>query len=47
VMNVPGGNTLSAAEHTFALILSLARRIPQANAAVKSGVWDRKKVYGG
>jgi D-3-phosphoglycerate dehydrogenase len=46
VMNVPGGNTLSAAEHTFALILSLARRIPQANAAVKSGVWDRKKFMG-
>jgi D-3-phosphoglycerate dehydrogenase len=46
VMNVPGGNTLSAAEHTFALLLSLARRIPQANATVKSGVWDRKKFMG-
>jgi len=46
VMNVPGGNTLSAAEHTFALILALARRIPQANASVKSGIWDRKKFLG-
>lgn len=46
VMNVPGGNTLSAAEHTFALLLSLARRIPQADVAVKSGVWDRKKFIG-
>ena len=46
VMNVPGGNTLSAAEHTFALLLSLARRIPQANATLKSGVWDRKKFMG-
>jgi len=46
VMNVPGGNTLSAAEHTLAMLFSLARKIPQANASVKSGVWDRKKFMG-
>jgi len=46
VMNVPGGNTLSAAEHTLALLFALARRIPQANASVKSGKWERKKFMG-
>ncbi len=46
VMNVPGGNTLSAAEHTLALLFSLARKIPQANATVKAGLWDRKKFMG-
>ncbi|MFN3568393.1 MAG: phosphoglycerate dehydrogenase [Caldimicrobium sp.] len=46
VMNVPGGNTLSAAEHTLALLFALARRIPQANQSVKSGQWDRKKFMG-
>ncbi len=46
VMNVPGGNTLSAAEHTLALLFSLARRIPQANLSVKQGLWERKKFMG-
>jgi len=46
VMNVPGGNTLSAAEHTLALLFSLARKIPQANASVKEGKWERKKFMG-
>ncbi|MGC9108865.1 MAG: phosphoglycerate dehydrogenase [Caldimicrobium sp.] len=46
VMNVPGGNTLSAAEHTLALLFSLARRVPQANLSVKSGKWERKKFMG-
>lgn len=46
VMNVPGGNTLSAAEHTLALLFSLARKIPQANQSVKVGQWDRKKFMG-
>src|SRR5256885_1491800 len=37
VMNTPGGNTVSAAEHTIALLLALARRVPQADATVKAG----------
>ena len=46
VVNAPTGNTVSAAEHTIALMLSLARHIPQANAALKSGVWERSKFMG-
>jgi len=46
VMNTPGGNTLSAAEHTCILIASLARNVPQACASLKSGAWDRK-LYSG
>ncbi len=46
VVNAPTGNTISAAEHTIALILSLARHIPQANAMLKSGVWRRSDFMG-
>lgn len=46
VMNTPDGNTISAAEHTVAMILSLARNIPQANASMKSGKWERGKFMG-
>ncbi len=46
VMNTPGGNTISTAEHTFSLLMSLARKIPQAHASVKSGKWDRKSFEG-
>ncbi|UCB42950.1 MAG: phosphoglycerate dehydrogenase [Dehalococcoidales bacterium] len=46
VVNAPTGNTVSAAEHTIALMLSLARHIPQANAALKSGAWQRSKFMG-
>ncbi len=46
VMNTPLGNTLSAAEHTFALLLSLARRVPPAVASLKEGKWDRKSFAG-
>lgn len=46
VMNTPLGNTLSATEHTMALLLSLARHIPQAAASLKSGQWDRKSFAG-
>ena len=46
VMNAPSGNTISTAEHAFSLMLSLSRNIPQANASVKSGKWDRKKFMG-
>ena len=46
VINSPQGNTISAAEHTFALILAAARRIPQACATMNAGRWDRKKFTG-
>ena len=46
VMNTPGGNAVSVAEHTIALILSLARSIPQASASTKSGKWEKKKFMG-
>jgi D-3-phosphoglycerate dehydrogenase len=46
VMNTPGGNSVSVAEHTVALMLSLARSIPQASASTKSGKWEKKKLMG-
>ena len=46
VMNTPGGNAVSVAEHTLALMLSLARSIPQVSAATKSGHWPRKRFVG-
>lgn len=46
VMNTPGGNTLSTAEHTMALLLSMCRNIPRANNELKQGIWDRKKYLG-
>jgi len=46
VVNAPSGNTVSAAEHTIALMLSLARHIPQANAVLKSRVWRRSDFMG-
>ena len=46
VMNAPGGNTVSTAEHAFSLLLCAARKIPQADAAVRSGKWSRKEFQG-
>lgn len=46
VMNTPGGNTLSAAEHTMALILSMSRNVVPACNSLKAGAWDRKKYIG-
>src|SRR4026209_2055643 len=46
VMNAPDGNTITTAEHTIALLISLARSIPQASSSLKSGRWDRKKFVG-
>ena len=46
VMNTPGGNAVSVAEHTLALMLSLARAVPQASASTKSGKWEKKKFLG-
>lgn len=46
VMNTPAGNSISAAEHTVGLMLSLMRRIPQADSSVKQGKWERQKFIG-
>jgi D-3-phosphoglycerate dehydrogenase len=46
VMNTPGGNAVSVAEHTVALMLAMARSIPQAIASVKSGKWEMKRFLG-
>lgn len=46
VMNVPAGNTISTAEHTISMILALARHIPQADAHVRAGLWERSKFVG-
>ena len=46
VVNAPAGNVVSTAEHTLALLLALARHIPQANARLKSGEWQRQKFMG-
>ncbi|MCW9095058.1 MAG: hypothetical protein OQJ74_04360, partial [Ignavibacteriaceae bacterium] len=46
VINTPGGNTISAAEHTFALMLAMSRKIPQANISLHLKKWDREKFQG-
>jgi D-3-phosphoglycerate dehydrogenase / 2-oxoglutarate reductase len=46
VVNAPQSNILSAAEHTIALLLALARNIPQADASLRGGSWDRSRFQG-
>jgi len=46
VMNAPGGNTVTTAEHTISLMLALARNIPQATASIRQGKWEKKKLTG-
>lgn len=46
VVNAPDGNTIAATEHTIAMMLALARNIPQAVAKMKNGVWDKKAFLG-
>jgi D-3-phosphoglycerate dehydrogenase / 2-oxoglutarate reductase len=46
VMNTPGGNAISVAEHTLALMLSMARSVPQASVSTKAGKWEKKKFLG-
>src|SRR5437899_9266867 len=46
VMNTPGGNAISVAEHTLALMLAMARHIPQADASTRAGKWEKKKMMG-
>ncbi|WP_321475688.1 phosphoglycerate dehydrogenase [uncultured Paludibaculum sp.] len=46
VMNTPGGNAVSVAEHTLAMMLGLARMVPEASASTRSGKWEKKKFLG-
>jgi D-3-phosphoglycerate dehydrogenase / 2-oxoglutarate reductase len=46
VVNTPGGNTVAAAEHTFGLLLALARHVPQAHKDLQGGNWNRSKFTG-
>lgn len=46
VLNAPGANTISTAEHAFSLLLTLARNVARADASMKAGAWDRKKLEG-
>src|SRR5207245_1955890 len=46
VVNAPTGNVISAAEHAIALMLSLSRHIPEANASLRSGKWERGRFQG-
>ena len=46
VVNAPTANTISAAEHTMALLLAQARNVPRADAVLRGGVWDRKSFQG-
>jgi D-3-phosphoglycerate dehydrogenase len=46
VINTPGGNTISAAEHAFCLMMALARNVGRANESMKKGDWERKKFTG-
>lgn len=46
VVNAPNANTISAAEHTMALLLAQARRVPEADASLRSGAWERSRFQG-
>ncbi len=46
VMNTPGGNVITTAEHTIAMIMSLTRNIPDGTSSLKAGRWDKKKLQG-
>ncbi len=46
VMNAPGGSSITTAEHTIAMMLALARNIPQANESMKQGKWEKSKFLG-
>ena len=46
VMNTPGGNTVTTAEHAVSMMVALSRNIPQATASMKKGLWEKKKFQG-
>lgn len=45
VVNSPEGNTIAAAEHALAMLLSVSRHVPQAHGSMRSGAWDRKNMW--
>ncbi|MEZ4271643.1 MAG: hypothetical protein R3C68_09495 [Myxococcota bacterium] len=45
-MSTPDGNATTTAEHTLSLMMSLSRQIPRRATSMKSGAWEKKKVYG-
>lgn len=46
VMNTPGGNTVTTGEHAIALMMAMSRQLPQANASMKEGKWEKNKFMG-
>jgi len=46
VMNTPGGNTTTTAEHAISMMMAMCRQIPQATASVRAGKWEKKKFMG-
>ena len=46
VMNTPGGNTITTAEHAMSMISSMSRKIPQATASTRAGKWEKSKFMG-
>jgi D-3-phosphoglycerate dehydrogenase len=46
VMNAPGGNTVTTAEHSLSMLLALARNVPQGTASMRAGKWEKKKLLG-
>ena len=46
VMNTPGGNTITTAEHTMSMIASMSRKIPQATGSMKEGKWEKNRFMG-
>ena len=46
VMNTPGGNTVTTGEHAIALMMALARQVPQASASMKEGKWEKNRFMG-
>ncbi|MCA1785964.1 MAG: phosphoglycerate dehydrogenase, partial [Desulfobacteraceae bacterium] len=46
VMNTPGGNTVTTAEHAIAMMMALTRNIPKATASMKAGKWEKKLLQG-
>ena len=46
VMNTPGGNTVTTAEHAIAMMMALTRNIPQGTSSLKGGRWDKKQLQG-
>ncbi|MCP4722249.1 MAG: phosphoglycerate dehydrogenase, partial [Desulfobacteraceae bacterium] len=46
IMNTPGGNTVTTAEHAIAMMMALTRNIPRGTASLKAGKWDKKKLQG-